>query len=91
MKNEQFTAYVTRYALTKGILTVTASHGTASYMPPHIVYRMPTQHPYGPLCSAFAGDWYYTMPEAISRAEKMRHSEIQKLQKRLCELQNLVF
>jgi len=72
-------AYITKYALSKGIfelegekrgIAIAAPHYDGWYYPP---------------------DWYETREEAIARAEQMRQKKIASLEKQIEKLKNMKF
>lgn len=73
---ETFTAYVTKYALTTGILEVVADWDEA--VPEMISYKAP-----GSFCNQYAhkGDWWRDVDSARVRAETMRTKKIASLNK----------
>ena len=69
---EKITAYVTKYALTAGIMEVRGvefTEGGIWFMQPDSGLR---QYAHGK-------DWYKTLPEAVQRAEDMRKRKVASL------------
>ena len=77
--------WVTRYALTKGIMTVT---GTVSGDGTYVSYRRPG-------CSfdqyAHGNDWHLTEQAAKDRANEMVKRKITTTEKKLADLKKLAF
>ena len=87
MKNENITAWVTKYALTDGIQKVsgTVRHETSSAM---------LSYPGGcrdwPV-SVHGNDWHRTPEAALARAEEMRKNKIASLKKSIAKLEAMMF
>lgn len=81
IKDEEITAWVTKYALTFGISKVRAR------------VINPTMIAFGPRSSNYAHgkDWHRTPEEAIARAEQMRHMKIQSLRNSEAKLEKMTF
>jgi hypothetical protein len=87
MKNENITAWVTKYALTSGIQNVTGTvrHESCSKM---FSYKglnrdwMDVVH---------GKDWHRTPEAALERAEKMREAKIASLKKSLAKMEVMTF
>ncbi|NVZ11213.1 hypothetical protein HW932_18340 [Allochromatium humboldtianum] len=79
------TAYVTKYALTIGILEVegVVCHGTSSTM-----FEWKTD---GHANTAHGKDWHRTREQALARAEEMRQKKIASLKKKIEQLEKLKF
>lgn len=75
--------YVTKYALTKGIIEVDDAKFLYNN---HVVIR---ESRCEPLISPV--DWFKTKQEAINRASKMRINKIASLRKRIEELEEMKF
>lgn len=80
-ETETFTAYISKYALTKGIEAV---HGKQFYdyrgyldAGRNVLYR--------------TGDWHLTREDAIERAEEMRKKKIESLKKQIAKLEKMKF
>ena len=80
----EFTAWVTEYALTKGIRKIQARQ--ASYVP-WLSYRVGGVRNLG----VEGLDWHRTEAAAIERAEVMRTAKIASLEKQLARLKALSF
>lgn len=82
MKNEHIKAWITKYALTKGIEVVDAEvcHNINSGM---IAYGR-CQHAHGK-------DWHRTPEAAIARAEEMRKAKIASLRKSIEKTERITF
>lgn len=81
MDRERITAWITKYALTKGIQEVegkTDGDGYLSY----------GKYDYN---HAFRKEWYRTREAAIKRAEEMRLKKIASLKKQLKKLEKMRF
>lgn len=81
---ETFTAYVTKYALTTGILEVVANWDEA--VPEMISYKTP-----GSFFKQYAhrGDWWRDVDSAKERAESMRTKKIASLNKSIDKMMGL--
>lgn len=79
-------AYITKYALTKGITVVEATaHENTNAITFKTGYSMGyTQYIYKP-------DWHTTFSEARDRAEEMRQRKIASLRKSLAKMETLTF
>lgn len=81
-------AYITRYALTQGILEVEADE-----LPPYrrraaeIMFQLPGYY----LQYCRVPDWHRTKEEAVAHAEKMRIKTIASLKTKLAKLEQLSF
>lgn len=87
MKNENITAWVTKYALTTGIQKVsgTVCHETSSTM---LRYSDPAN---GFKEFVHGNDWHRTPKAALARAEEMRKAKIASLKKSLAKLESMIF
>ena len=87
MKNENITAWVTRYALTSGIQKVTGTvrHETSSAM-----LSYPGECRDWPV-SVHGKDWHRTPEAALARAEEMRKNKIASLKKSIAKLEAMTF
>ena len=87
MKNENITAWVTKYALTSGIQKVigTVCHETSSTM---LRYSDTANS-----CKEFlhGTDWHRTPEAALARAEEMRKKKIAGLKKSIAKLEAMTF
>ena len=82
MKDEPIVAWITAYALTKGILKVNGvvCHSVSGNM-----------IKYGQYETAHGKDWHRTPDAALARAEEMRKDKIASVRKQLTKLENIVF
>lgn len=87
-KQPTFTAYVTKYAFTDGILEVQAVQ-SASKPDRMITVYGPTLASYGQSFFGEGKDWHRTLGEAQARVETMRQAKMKALQKQLKRLQEL--
>jgi hypothetical protein len=87
MKNEDITAWVTRYALTTGIQKVSGAvcHQTSSTM---LRYSDPAN---GFKEFVHGNDWHRTPEAALARAEEMRKAKIAALKKSVAKLEAMMF
>ena len=87
MKNENITAWVTKYALTTGIQKVIGSvrHETSSTM---LRYSDPAN---GFKEFVHGNDWHRTPEAALARAEEMRKAKIASLKKSIAKLESMMF
>lgn len=87
MKNEDITAWVTKYALTSGIQKVsgTVRHETSSAM-----LSYPGECRDWPV-SVHGNDWHRTPEAALARAEEMRKAKIASLKKSIAKLEAMTF
>lgn len=85
MKDENIRAWVTKYALSDGILVVdgTVHHSISS--------TMLTWGGEFTSLSAHGNDWHRTQEAAITRAEEMRKANIEYLRKRIAKMEALQF
>ena len=75
--------FITRYALTKGIIETDDAEGCFDISP-----EMISSKKYG----CFHGDdWHKTKEEAIAFAEKMRVKKIESLKKQIAKMEKLKF
>jgi hypothetical protein len=86
MRNPIITAYVTKFALTTGILKTEAEHCISSSA--DMIAYPPTL---GPSSYAHGNEWHVTLEEALARAEEMRQKKIVSLKKQIARLEKLVF
>lgn len=79
--------YVTKYALSKGILTYPKDHdgSTTDY----VVVK--DKHGFNGVSLYDGNDWHTTMEAAIKQAEKMRVKKIASLKKQIKEFEALKF
>lgn len=86
INGEKIKAWVTKYALTKGIYIVDA-HVCSDTM---IAYGNVRRIGY---CSQYAhgNDWHRTLEAALARAEEMRRAKIASLSKSIVKLEKLKF
>ena len=87
MKNEDITAWVTKYALTDGIQKVsgTVRHETSSDMLSYIGSRYDWRE------CVHGNDWHRTPEAALARAEEMRKNKIAALRKIIAKLEAMTF
>ena len=79
---ETFTAWITKYALTTGIIV---TEGTVcSESSPDMFF-------YGSMSLAHGNDWHRTPEAALSRAEEMRLAKISSVKKQLAKLERMTF
>ncbi len=84
MKDEIFTAWITKHALTLGVQCVQAKQSfTEESM---IVYGSGVSMYY-----AHGNEWHRTREAAIARAEEMRIAKIKSLEKTLSKLRSMSF
>lgn len=84
MSRERFTAWVTKYALTEGILKMLVEDSEHS---PGMVTKVN-----GTYLTAFHGnDWHRTPEDAIARAEQMRAAKLKSLDKQRARIAALRF
>jgi len=88
MKNENITAWVTKYALTSGIHKVSGEvrHETSSKMLRYIKTSSGRHYSF-----ARGNEWHRTPEAALERAEKMREAKIAALKKSLAKLEVKTF
>jgi hypothetical protein len=83
MKNrEAIRAWVTKYALTTGILVVDGE--VLHYISSSMLYAGRHQNFHG-------NDWHRTPEEAVARAEEMRMAKIASLRKSIAKMEQLKF
>jgi hypothetical protein len=89
MKNEDITAWVTKYALTDGIQKVsgTVRHETSSDM---LSYQARNGY-HGWTALVHGKDWHRTPEAALARAEEMRKAKIASLKKSIAKLEVIKF
>ena len=82
MKHENINAWVTKYALTKGIELVNGDvyHDINSGI---LSYKM--------AYSVYGNDWHRTPEAALARAEDMRHAKIKSLRKSIAKMEAMKF
>lgn len=88
--DEVFTAYVTKYALTQGILTVNAQlcERSSTEMIEVVGSRS------GGVSQYFHGkgkDWHTSMADAIAKANEMRLKKIESMKKQIEKLESMRF
>ena len=87
MSDEKITVWITRYALTEGVIEATASAEEVSSRT--TFYALV---PFGDIsCRKEGLDWYRTKDLAIARAEAMRAKKIASLQRQIAKLEALRF
>jgi hypothetical protein len=81
-------AYITKYALTLGIMEVEAEQSPVA--PNMVSWKIPSEwyenHAHGE-----GKDWHRTKESAVARAEKMRLAKISSLKKAIKKLESLKF
>jgi hypothetical protein len=85
-------AFITKYALTKGIITTEIDAAVNNDM---IFVKIPG-HAYAAPGHAYAtslrgNDWHSTPEAAVKRAEEMRVNEIDKLERKIAKLRKKAF
>lgn len=82
MEREKIKAWITKYALTKGIELVNGEvcHAVSSGM-----------LSYWGHATAHGDDWHRTPEAALARAEKMRHAKIVSLRKSIAKMESMKF
>ena len=85
MKNENVRVWITKYALSDGILVVdgTVHHSTSSTM---LTWGGEFNSRY-----AHGNEWHRTQEAAIARAEEMRKAKIASLRRRIEKMEALQF
>lgn len=80
----RFEAWITKYALTKGIVKMHVEDRT-------VATGRVTEvgNPYS--CVYFKSDWHRTREEAVAQAEKMRKAKLASLRKQIKKLEALSF
>ena len=80
----RFTAFITKYALSRGIFQAEVDAQFDRY--PHLVWSASSS-----LAAYHGGDWHRTRETAIARAEKMRRGKIASLKKQIARLEKIDF
>jgi hypothetical protein len=80
VSTKKIKAWVTKYALTSGILVVEAEHCTDSD---------PGMIAFGEMNYAHGDDWHRSLEAALSRAEVMRRKKLAALRKQVTRLETL--
>jgi len=83
---EPIRAYVTKYALTKGVLEI---DGEVCCDIDDEMFVWTSESGYS--MSAHGKDWHRTLDEAIKRAEEMRANKIASLKKSIVKLEEMNF
>lgn len=90
MKDETITAYITKYALTVGIMereaTVIVSSGGTM-----IEVEIPAAIGFAYTHFFHGGDWHRTREAAVSKALEMRARKVKSLRKQLAKLEDMSF
>lgn len=81
-EKKKFIAWVTRYALSKGIFSIVAQD-CGSGMIEEVGVRWTTYYR--------GKDWHRTEEKALARAEEMRVKKIKSLEKQITKLQKMKF
>ena len=88
MKNEDITAWITKYALTSGIQKVSGTvRQTNSKM---LMYQAKTSSGMH-YSHAWGNEWHRTPESALARAEEMRKNKITSLKKSIAKLEAMTF
>lgn len=87
-------AWITKYALSFGVLEVEAQEPTLDY--PNMILVVPTENPHlgWSFTVYFHGegkDWHKTLDSARQKFEKMKHNKIVSLRKQLAKLEKQEF
>lgn len=85
-KREVITAWITKYAMTKGIFSVQAEV-CKDVCDEMIAYKESSDW----WIYAHRNEWHRTRGEAIARAEEMRKKKISALQKSIKKLESITF
>lgn len=80
MSTKKIKAYVTKYALTQGILLVEAEQ---------CIDINPGMIAFGKMGYAHGNDWHLSLQAALSRAETMRRRKLAALSKQVAQLKKL--
>ena len=80
-------AYITKYALTKGILEVEAHN----YEGEDYIYWYSNVGGFPIFCHGKGKDWHRTLDAAKDRADKMRQARIASLKRSIKKLEALTF
>lgn len=89
MKNEDITAWVTKYALTDGIQKIS---GNVCNETNDKLLRYKNMGSSGMYYShAWGNEWHRTPEAALARAEEMRKNKIASLKKSLAKLESMIF
>jgi hypothetical protein len=88
MRDEKVTAWITKYALTKGVFQVV---GEASGVCPGMLVYQSLESIYDQYARKEGKDWHRTREAAVERAEAMRKSKIASLKKRIAALEKIRF
>jgi len=89
MSDDIFKVYITKYALTSGIIEM---YGVLCDAHPDMIECLNddlSKKPYG--CYYHGKDWHRTKEEAITRAEEMREKKVNSLNKKISQITNLKF
>lgn len=86
MSTETFKAYITKYALTSGIISVESE--ISNTLPFMLCYKAGgyTNYSYGE-----GVEWHRTIESAITRSESMRLSKIKSLEKSIEKMKSMKF
>lgn len=80
------TVWITKYALSRGIIKTTARMWCDGMM---IAFRLNDKAAFDTY--AHGNDWYWTRESAVARAEEMRKAKIASLKKQIASLEKRVF
>ena len=82
MTREKITAWITRYALTSGIMVAEGEvcNDISAEM-----------FSYGSMSPAHGNDWHRTPEAALTRAQEMRLAKIESVKKQLAKLERMTF
>ena len=81
--------WVTRYALTQGIIETTGVQGSIHPESCIAIMTHPNGHKYEQ--GFWAGDWHKELFNAHARAEEMRNKRIESLKNQICKLTKINF
>jgi len=93
-RGNTFKAYLTKYALTSGIMVVDAEECLQFNGDPYSSRMIAFKFPGGTYTEYAHGegkDWHLTPESAITRAETMRTKKIAALQKQIKKLESMTF
>ena len=82
---DRITAWITKYALSRGIIKTTARKCGGKM----ISFRLNDKAVFDSV--AHGNDWHLTLDDAIVRAEEMRRAKIASLQKQIVSLKKRAF
>lgn len=92
MKETQITAYVTKYALTKGIIQKVEAELCLDSQPDGTMIRVKGNGTLSNLTQYFhKNDWSKTPEEALSHTSTMQKNKIKSLHNEIKKLENMTF